>query len=395
MTRQTEMNVLMFACSLLQHDPRIRREAEALARNGEKVTLFVLAENGKHRTYESHGVTVVELDTRKYRGNNKSAYLSLYLKFLAQAFVACSRLFLKGEVDVVHVHNMPNFLVFAGILPRLFGKKLILDIHDSIPETFEGKFNRLSPIVHRLFCLEEKISSALAHRVICVNDVQKEVLVGRGIAPEKITTVINVPDQDLFKVQDSHFKVNGSKPGFNLVYHGIIDRMMGLDMVIEAIARLRDRIPDLQMHVIGVGPHLDTLVAEAQRLGVEDRVHFSMKYYPLDAIPSILEEMDIGILAHRVNAATELMLPVKLLEYMAVGLPTVAPRLKTIRHYFGDDMVTYFEPGDVDSLTDALVKIHIDCGGRKKQAERALSFLDRYGWEKQQQVLVNMYHRLN
>ena len=389
------MNVLMFACSLLQHDPRIRREAEALARSGERVTLFVLSENGKPRSYERNGVTIVELDTRKYRGKDKAAYMTLYLRFLLQAFVACSRRFLKGEVDVVHIHNMPNFLVFTAILPRLFGKKLILDIHDSIPETFEGKFARLPRIVHRLFCLEEKISSALAHRVICVNEVQKEVLVGRGIAPEKITTVINVPDQDLFKVRDGHREVNGSKPSFNLVYHGTVDRMMGLDMVIAAVSQLRDRIPEIQMHIIGAGPHLDALVAEARRLGVEDRVQFSMKSHPLDMMPAILDKMDIGILAHEVNAATELMLPVKLLEYMAMGLPAVAPRLKTIRHYFDDDMVTYFEPGNIDSLTEALVKIYNDRSGRKKQAERALAFLDRYGWEKHQQVLVNMYHHLN
>ncbi len=170
---------------------------------------------------------------------------------------------------------------------------------------------------------------------------------------------------------------------------------MGLDMVIAAVSRLRDRIPGIQMHIVGVGPYLDTLVAEAQRLGVADRIHFSKKAYPIDAIPHLLEEMDLGIVAHRVNAATELMLPVKLLEYMAVGLPAVAPRLKTIRHYFSDDMVTYFEPGDVDSLSEALVKIYEDWSGRKDQAKRALEFLDRFGWEKHQQVLVNLYHHLN
>ena len=207
--------------------------------------------------------------------------------------------------------------------------------------------------------------------------------------------MINVPDQDLFKVRDGHREVNGSKPSFNLVYHGTVDRMMGLDMVIAAVSQLRDRIPEIQMHIIGAGPHLDALVAEARRLGVEDRVQFSMKSHPLDMMPAILDKMDIGILAHEVNAATELMLPVKLLEYMAMGLPAVAPRLKTIRHYFDDDMVTYFEPGNIDSLTEALVKIHNDRSGRKKQAERALAFLDRYGWEKHQQVLVNMYHHLN
>ncbi len=196
------MNVLMFACSQLPHDLRIRREAETLAKHGDKVTLFVLSENGKPKSFEQNGVHVTELDVRKYRGKNKSSYLFHYLQFLSHAFVACTGLFFKGEVDVVHIHNMPNFLVFAAIIPRIFGKKLILDIHDSIPETFVGKFQRLPNIVFRLFCLEEKISSAMAHQIICVNDVQKKVLVDRGIAPEKITTLLNVPDQGIFRKQD-------------------------------------------------------------------------------------------------------------------------------------------------------------------------------------------------
>ena len=52
------------------------------------------------------------------------------------------------------------------------------------------------------------------------------------------------------------------------------------------------------------------------------------------------------------------MLPVKLLEYVSLGIPAVVPRLKTIEHYFSDDMVAYYEPEDVESLADAIYRLY-------------------------------------
>ena len=61
--------------------------------------------------------------------------------FLLPPRVACVRLLARGELDVVHAHNIPDFLVFAGLVPRLAGRKVVLDVHDSVPETFAAKFS--------------------------------------------------------------------------------------------------------------------------------------------------------------------------------------------------------------------------------------------------------------
>ena len=85
----------------------------------------------------------------------------------------------------------------AGLVPRLAGKKVILDVHDSVPETFAAKFSKVS-MFHRLLCLEERWSARVAHRVICVNHPQRETLVGRGIPAAKTSISMNVPDPRLF-----------------------------------------------------------------------------------------------------------------------------------------------------------------------------------------------------
>lgn len=388
------MNILMIAYALYPYDHRIAREAEALVKGGHHVSILTLAESDEPKCYISEGVEVIELPIRKYRGGRQSAYLLVYLQFLLFAFWQCTTRFIRGKVDVVHVHNMPNFMVFAGLIPWLFGKKIVLDVHDTIPETYAGKLGKLSGLLRILLLLEERICCAMASRVICVNDVQGDVLVAREIPREKITVLLNVPDEGIFRFTDRFAHVNGNRQIFNLVYHGVIDRMLGLDLMLDALARLKKEIPNVHFHIIGAGPYLDHLVEKTNDLGLTDRVHFSMRYYPIKELPDMLDDMDLGVIPNRRNAATELMLPVKLLEYVSLGLPAIAPRLKAIEHYFSADMVTYFEPEDVDSMADAILAMYGNKNRRMVQMKKARTFLDRYGWEKHQLDLVRMYEGL-
>jgi glycosyltransferase involved in cell wall biosynthesis len=88
------------------------------------------------------------------------------------------------------------------------------------------------------------------------------------------------------------------------------------------------------------------------------------------------------------------MLPVKLLEYVSMDIPVVAPRLRTIEYYFTDEMVSYFEPENVDSLAHAISSLLNDEHRRTSQAEKAKAFLDQYGWDKHRYDLINLYREL-
>ena len=88
------------------------------------------------------------------------------------------------------------------------------------------------------------------------------------------------------------------------------------------------------------------------------------------------------------------MLPVKMLEYIALGIPVIAPRLKTIEYYFTDDMVAFFEPEDIDSLANAIYTLYRDVQKRKTQVKTAQKFIDTYGWEKHQMDLLRFYDEL-
>jgi glycosyltransferase involved in cell wall biosynthesis len=387
--------VCMIAYTNYSTDARVRREAETLARHGSKVVFLSLSENATPVQYELNGVTVRELPIHKYRGKNGSDYILSYCKFLLAATGVCTKLFFQRQIEVVHVHNMPDFLVFAGLVPRLFGKKLILDIHDSIPETYSSKFGKFSKLTHRLLCLEESVCCRVAHRVICVNDVQREVLVQRGIPREKTSLVLNVPDPNIFRFNPKGMDASSENgDSFNLVYHGIIEHMLGIDLAIQGVARLIDKIPGLHLYILGSGADFSDFEDLAKRLEVDERIHFSKKYFPVESLPDLLKGMDVGIIPNRRNAATDLMLPVKLLEYVGIGIPVVTARLQAIEHYFSENMVSYFEPGDVESMTRAIFDLYKNRVKRRQQVTQASLFLERFGWEKHQRELLNLYRNL-
>lgn len=388
-------HVCMIAYTNYHSDARVRREAETLVSTGDyEVSFLVLKEKDRAESYELEGVKVIELNVKKFGGQKKYMHMLSYLTFICLAFLECSRLFFSGRLDIVHVHNIPNFLVFAGIVPRLAGKKMILDIHDSTPETYFAKYGK-SPnhLVFRILCLEEAVCCQIAHRIICVNHVQRDELIMRGIPARKIAISMNVPDPKWFgarknKKDRPH---NGVK---KLVYHGTIAKRLGVDLAIRAFAKICRTNSGIEFFVLGDGDGIEECRELIYCLDLDQNIHLSQKMLPLESLLDFLDGVDVGVVSNRKNIATDLMLPVKLLEYVAMGIPVVAPRLKAIEYYFTDEMVSYFEPENVDYMAKAIMDLLHDEEKRQAQAAKAKAFLDRYGWETHRMDLIDLYREI-
>ena len=387
-------HILMIAYSNYRLDNRVRRVSKALASIGEyEVAVLAPKIEDYPRNYRVDGVNIMELNVSHYRGKSQLSYLMSYIKFFLYALFACTKLFVQGRVDIAHIHNMPDFMVFAALTPRLFGRKVILDIHDSMPETYSAKYSDKSNILFKLLCLEESLSCRFAQKIICVNHPQRDVLIERGIPGNKIHICINTPDEVWFNSNRCSKDKNENSRSFKLVYHGTLAKRLGIDLVIQAVSMLAGKIPDLEFHVIGSGDDSNDFATLARSLGIDDRIFFH-KTIPHDCIAATLQGMQLGVVANRKNIATELMLPVKMLEYVALNIPVVVPRLKTIQFYFTDDMVIYFDPENVDSLVAAIREAYYNETKRLKQTENARRFLTRYGWDKHKYDLFSLYRSL-
>ena len=178
-----------------------------------------------------------------------------------------------------------------------------------------------------------------------------------------------------------------------MVNHGTISKRLGNDLIIYAAAQLVREIPGFELHIIGAGDGWDECKRLSESLGLTEHVHFH-NGVPWDELAKQLEIMDVGIVANRVNAATELMLPSKLIDYVVLGIPAIVPTLKTIQYYFSPRMVSYFEPENVESIVATTVRVYKDNEGRKEQARNAKSFLDKYGWHNPENGLRGLYDGL-
>ena len=386
-------HVCMVAYTIYPSDSRVRREAKTVASlPGHKVTVLVLKEQATPRSYDMDGVAVQELDIEKYRGKSGANYIRSYFRFTYLAFLECTKKLARKSLDVVHVHNMPNFLVFAGLVPLLAGKPIILDVHDTMVETYAAKFtDRSSKLLEWGLRLEEAVCTRMARYIVCVNDIQKAAMVKRHVPEKKIVVAMNVPDPKVFDHTRSLQPRADGNGKFRMIYHGSVTKRVNVDLAIRAVEKLNGRIPGLEFHVVGEGDDLKEFQDLSRELGVEDKVHFRGRV-PVEGLIPILEEMDIGIVPNGRNIATELMLPVKMLECIALGIPVVAPRLKTITHYFSEEMVFYYHPDEVDSMCEAILQASLSAEGRLSRAREARRFLERNGWESHKSDFLRMYH---
>jgi len=300
-------------------------------------------------------------------------------------------LFVKRRLNLVHIHNMPNFLIFAAIIPRCFGKKIILDVHDTLIETYASKFNGIfSKLLNVALVLEEFVCCKLAHKVICVNETQRQALLNRGLSEQKTIVLMNLPDPNRYQLnrRDCEKRDNA---GFRIVYFGTITRRLGVDIALRAIHEIRSRIPGLHFFIFGDGDGREECLGICIHLGMGDIVSFSETAVPLDELIHKVRGMDLLVVSNRANEATQLMLPVKMLEGMSMGIPVVAPRLRTIEHYFAVDQVFYFTPEDMHSLAGAILLAYKDGAERKNKAVNANRFFEKYSWDEQKTHLFALY----
>jgi glycosyltransferase involved in cell wall biosynthesis len=308
------------------------------------------------------------------------------MRFFSMAAQRAARMSMKQRYDVVIVCTMPDAVIVCAILPKFLGSKVVLDVHDTMPELYRDKFGGARGAAGaKLLMFEERASSWWADRVLAVHDLHRDRLQQAGVPADKISVVMNSPDTRIF---DLHKNGDAPPNQFTLICHGTVTQRLGLDIAISAVASLRSEIPELRLKVIGEGDRLAESRALVDRLGLGGRVSF-MDLVPVEKLPALLVKSDVGLVPYRPSSATHLMLPVKLLDYATLKIPVIAARLRTVEYYFGDGAVELFEPGSVSDLARAIKLLYSNPELRERLVERAGRALDALNWKNQR----NEYYR--
>jgi glycosyltransferase involved in cell wall biosynthesis len=357
------------------NDPRVRREAQALADSGYEVDILGTSmDNGEDKIIKSDTITFYGIIV-KQRHESMVRYSLHSFHFFFRVFLKLQYLSLSKRYDLIQIHNMPEFHVFTALFQKFAGIPIVLDLHDLTPELFGCKWVNKNSSFLAVIKYVEKISCRYADKLITVSSVCKENLVNRGIPADKITVVMNTPNEKIFKF-DRGREYNIISRCAKLIYHGTVGQRFGLHVAVEAMKYLNEKIPDSVLTIYGHYDHSYKIYLEGliKNFSLEENVILKGTHSQ-EIIYGIIKESDFGIVPYVDNIYMNLCLPTKMFEYNASLLPVVASRLKAPAMIFGDESIGFTSPENPHDMADKLIELCFDPEKRKTMAASAYSVI--------------------
>jgi glycosyltransferase involved in cell wall biosynthesis len=391
--RNTRKKICMVAYSPYESDNRVRRYAETLAKRGDQVDVIAIsAADARREQTEINGVTVYRVQHRVHDERSEWTYAWRLLRFLVRSSAALTRLHERNRYDVIHIHNMPDFLVFAAWYPKWTGAKLILDIHDVVPELFANKFQtKLKAAYVGLLKTIERRSARFADHVIVSNHLWHKTIVARSVPEERCSVLINHVDSELFS-RHERTRHDGK---FIVLFPGSLQWHQGLDIAIEAFAEVKRQVPNAEFHIYaGAGDMKVDLKRLAKRLGLEESVKFH-EGVPLNEMAQVIANGDLGVVPKRADSFGNEAYSTKIMEFMSQGVPVVVSRTKIDAFYFEEGVVHFFRSGDSHAMTEAMLDVVNNKELRDSLVTRGYEYVERNGWDRKKKEYLDLIDSLS
>jgi len=259
------------------------------------------------------------------------AALFRQLAYFAEAGIVAERMRERG---LVHLHN--HFASSSGTVAMLAAELggFTFSISEHGPDIFYAP---------QWWRLDAKFSRALF--VACISHFcRSQVLIWTPVERWHRVHIVHCgvePAEFASRVHHGH--------GRRLLFTGRLAGVKGVPVLLEALVRLRREHPGVELALAGDGPDRALLEAEAQRLGIADRVRF-LGYQSSDHVRSLLQETDVFVLPSFAEGV-----PVVLMEAMASGVPVVSTRVAGVAELVEHGVSGFVvPPGDVDALAGAI-----------------------------------------
>ncbi|HET7036997.1 MAG TPA: glycosyltransferase [Thermomicrobiaceae bacterium] len=366
-------------------DPRLQREVRALLVAGHRVDVLCLRGEGERRLERDGGLTVFRLPPAHRRGS-VIRYLYEYAAFFVTVFLLVSVLQVVRRYRVVQVCTIPDALVFASLVPRLLGAKIVLDLYEAMPEFLASRFKTgLEHPAVRLLGRLERRSIAFAALAVTCTEQMRQAFIGRGAPPDKIAVVMNAANEAVFAAERVGTATRDADDGeFVLISHGTLEERYGLDTIIRAVALLRHDLPDLRLRVYGNGAYRSELLRLTADLQLERQVWFSDGFVPIAELVEAIASADAGVVAIKRDPFRDLSHCNKMFDFIAMRKPAIVSRTVSVEAYFDDDCFELFASDDAPELARAIRRLHDDPARRQALVEHVSRVSEPYRWVHQE-----------
>ncbi|MDA3887133.1 MAG: glycosyltransferase family 4 protein [Candidatus Delongbacteria bacterium] len=383
--------IAMIAYTILSLDSRVIREAKAAVEGGYQVDFYTLNETAKDKIA---GVNIIYSRQWQYKGKNKFKFILSYLRFFLFCFFKLSaKSFSKDRYDIAHVNNMPNFLIFSTLIAKLFGTKIIMDVHDVMPELFAQKFNkRIDSLLIKLLYLEERYSLRFADHIISVNSMCTARFKENKVRNKTYTEILNAADEEVFlPVLKKEFE----KKSLKIIYPATLAiKRNGIDFLLNVMEKIKSlKKYKIKLSIFGGGEDAALLASMIKERNLEEYVYFSGGFVNYEVLNAELDKSTVGIIPFPRGYSTDFQLPVKMHEYFIKKLPVLAADVKLIRNDF-KDIVLLFEAENVDDCVDKLIKLYNNIDMLNEYSEKGYEYYVNNTWTMYKEMYIKLLDSL-
>ncbi len=389
-----KLNICLIAYTYYELDQRVIRYAESLINKNNRIDVISLSrKKGENKHIVINGVNIYCIQHRNYNENGPLSYLSKMLSFFIKGSIFLLFRYIRYRYDVIHIHNIPDFFVFIGLIPKLLGAMIIFDIHDILPEFYCQKFNRrMNSLMPKILLFVEKMSVKFADHVIVANDIWREKIIKRDkILPEKTTTILNYPN----KILNKKLSKKLSHDRINLIYPGTISYHHGIDIAIRAMTIVKKQLSNVFFNIYGRAGDLKYF--KVLRMMIDNlELNKNVKIFdpvPFIEIEKIYENAHIGIVTKRDGIFSGEAFSTKIFDYMAAGIPIIASRTKIDTYYFDDSLIMFFEPEDYEDLAKCIIELCNNQTKRNLLVKNTKMYITQNSWDTKKKIYLNLLNR--
>lgn len=369
----SKKKVMIFSSVHAYDDPRVfHKEAVSLAKAGYEVELHAVAD---FEEKVEKGVTIRGVPRLQRFKRLKNGWL-LYKRAL------------ESGADIFHFHD-PELLPWGVRIQKKTGKPVIYDSHEDVPQQIYTKPwipKFLRPLVSRLTRRLEKGWARQLAAVITVREAFIEKFTSQGA--KNVVAIKNYP-----LYTPPFDKKKEDDPVNRILYVGGVSYLRGYR---EMIAMMEHLPADLnaELHIIGPLQHIKPEDQNKEELA-KKKVYIHGRI-PFEEVQNWYAKGKVGLTClHPVDNYLE-SLPIKLFEYMSVGLPQVATHFPNWKEIIEGNQCGYVaDPLNPEEMAEKVVAILRDKEHYRRLSENARrTYEEKYNWETEADKMIKLYQEL-